>query len=319
MRARVTGGLVAALLAGAAGCAFRARPEDVEGAAALPAPARLTLGKVTTLDDEAFSRDRVHDGLLQPVTAERPVGFGIYFLAPYSAAKTPVLFVHGMAGSPLDFRRAVEALDPARYQAWVMCYPTGMRLAVVAQVLADQLASLHRRLGFSRLLVVAHSMGGLVSRAAVLRLMRAGQAGFVEALVTMSTPYGGQTAAGFGARDAPGVVPAWTDLAPGSEFLRSLEAPLSPALPFFLLFTFGNHGGERHFWDLARWFSLATFSGSNDDAVTLASELAPYVQGDAVRMFGYDVDHSSILVLPEALQRLTDPLGAAPGAAVGAR
>src|SRR5208282_3770140 len=98
-----------------------------------------------------------------------------------------------------------------------------------------------------------------------------GRADFIEKLITISAPYGGEESATLGAQHASGVVPAWTDLAPGSDFLRSLEEPLPRSVPFYLLFSYGTHGKERHFWQLFRWFTMASFSGSNDDAVTLAS------------------------------------------------
>ncbi len=292
-----------------AGCSFT---REIVGADVHPPAARLSVGQVTTLDDEAFSPERVHDGMMDPVDTPKPVGFGIYLLQPYDPGKIPVLFVHGIAASPRDFRAAVESLDASRYQPWVMSYPTGLRLPVVSEVLAEQLLALRDRFHVPRVVVVAHSMGGLVARAAVLKLVREQQADFVERLVTISTPYGGEDAATLGARHAYGMVPAWSDLAPGSDFLRALETPLPRTLPFYLLFSYGTHGEERHFWQLVRWFGLASLSGSNDDAVTLASQLAPRAQTDATRMLGYDADHVSILSLPEALQGLAGVLAERP-------
>ena len=274
------------------------------GADRLPDRSRLSIGVVTTLDDPAFSRDRIADGMRSPVDAADPVGFGLYLLQPYDPSKTPVVFVHGIGATARDFRPAIEALDRAQFQPWVMSYPTGMRLSVVAQVLAEGLTELRDRYAVSQVIVTAHSMGGLVARAAVLQLSREGQSAFIEALITLSTPYGGEGAAALGAHKVPGMVPSWIDLAPGSDFLRSLETPLPKSVPFYLLFSYGNNDGDRHFWNLARWFGLASLAGSNDGAVTLSSQLAPYAQENATQMFGFDVDHASIVALPEALQRL---------------
>ncbi len=324
VRARVEAALVAALLGCAGGWALGARADVAGGTAGLPPPSRLSLAKVTTLDDPTFARDRVRGGLFFPDAASDAVGFGIFFLQPYDPARIPVLFVHGMAGSPLDFRKAVAALDLACEQPWVFSYPTGLRLPVVARVLASQLGALHDRLRPARVLVVAHSMGGLVARAAILDLAAAGRADFVAGLVTISTPYGGQVAAGLGARQVPGLVPAWTDLAPGSAFLTSLRTPLPARLAFDLLFSYGSHGygsrgADRHFWDMARWFSLATVEDSNDGVVTLDSELQPWAQDQAAHLYGYDADHTSILVLPEALARLARLLADACPRVPGAR
>ncbi len=287
-----------------AGCSAA---REIAGADRVPARERLAVGVVTTLDEELFSRDRIHDGLVDPVDAPRPVGFGIFFLQPYDPRKIPVLFVHGISASPLDFRDALPALDLERYQPWVMSYPSGMRLAVVAEVLSEQLVELHERLHSRPVVVVAHSMGGLVSRAAILRLSREGRADLVQKFISISTPYGGQPTAALGVRHARQPVPAWTDLSPGSDFLRDLESPLPPTLPFYLIFSYGSHGYDehgdnRHFWDLARWFSVSLFAGSNDSSVTLSTQLALYAQRGATQTMGFDVDHVSILSLPDALE-----------------
>lgn len=101
---------------------------------------------------------------------------GLYMLEPYDASKIPVLMVHGLWSDPLtwmemfnDLRSFPEIRE--RYQFWFYLYPTGQPFWVSASRMRTDLEGLHRKLdpyGRNRLLnqmvLVGHSMGGLVSR-----------------------------------------------------------------------------------------------------------------------------------------------------------
>src|SRR5262249_61098840 len=96
--------------------------------------------------------------------------------------------------------------------------------------------SLYGQYRYPRMAVVAHSMGGLVARAFVNRVIAAndGRAEGLRLFLTMSTPWDGHAAAQSGVDRAPVVAPAWYDMAPGSPFQRSL-------LPTALPRTLGHH------------------------------------------------------------------------------
>ena len=94
----------------------------------------------------------------------KEVGGNIYFLDEYDAAKTPILFIHGAAGSPQDWKYFVEHLDGRRYQPWIFYYPSGASLDSMSYLLYWKLGNLQRRYHFNRLYQAAHSMGGLVAR-----------------------------------------------------------------------------------------------------------------------------------------------------------
>src|SRR5262249_49597624 len=143
----------------------------------------------------------------------------LYLLEPYDAARTPVLFVHGAGGTPRDWRYFIEHLDRARYQAWVYAYPSGLPLELSAAWLNDSVMALHVRHGMPRVIVVAHSMGGLVARRFVVLNAHAPGQDYITTLVTVSTPWNGVASAGFGVAYSPLVVPSWNDLAPDSDFL----------------------------------------------------------------------------------------------------
>ncbi|MEA3374413.1 MAG: hypothetical protein U9Q62_12080, partial [Campylobacterota bacterium] len=62
--------------------------------------ARRYLGQVTSLDADCFSQENVSKGLWQPYAFATEVPLGIFFLEKYDPNKKPVLFIHGISGSP---------------------------------------------------------------------------------------------------------------------------------------------------------------------------------------------------------------------------
>jgi pimeloyl-ACP methyl ester carboxylesterase len=257
----------------------------------------LRVGEVVTLDDARFGPDTASDGMWTPLAALRSTGAGIYFLEPYDPHRTPVLFVHGIAGSPRDFSTLIGRLDRARYQAWVFHYPSGFRLAQISRFLARGLGELWRSLGFRTVDVVAHSMGGLVSREAVLELGDdPGLRDAVGTFITLSSPIAGHYAAVWGLKFTPEPVPAWVDMDPESEFIHSLERPLPKSVPFHLLFSFRRGG-------------ISIIPYSSDSVVTLQSQIPLWAQREAVEMRGFDADHMEILQNEDAVKTVLRALG----------
>jgi len=260
----------------------------------------LNVGVVTTLDDARFSDDNARMGLWAPVEFLFDVGAGIYFLEPYDAHKTPVLFVHGADGSPANWTPVIEHLDRTRFQPWLAYYPTALPLELDASGLDRWMQRLYATYRFPRLIVVAHSMGGLVSRAFINHALQHSDSGVGDRLclfVTLSTPWGGDARAALGIEQAPAVAPSWLDMAPGSPFLQSLLAqPLPESLPHYLLFSYG--GGSR------------LRDEANDGVVTLASELDRRAQFDAVKVYGFNDGHMGILQDPQVTLLLNSLLAA---------
>ncbi|MBL8797464.1 MAG: alpha/beta fold hydrolase, partial [Planctomycetia bacterium] len=101
---------------------------------------------------------------------------GIYMLEPYQRGKIPVLMVHGLLSSPLTWAPMFNDLraDPElreRYQFWFYLYPTGPGYLQAAADLRHDLRALRQELdprgtdlALDHLVLVGHSMGGLVSR-----------------------------------------------------------------------------------------------------------------------------------------------------------
>jgi pimeloyl-ACP methyl ester carboxylesterase len=101
---------------------------------------------------------------------------GIYMPEPYQPGKIPVLLVHGLLSSPLTWAPLFNDLraDPRlreRFQFWVYFYPTGNPYLKTAADLRRALARLRDHLdpelkdpALDQMVLVGHSMGGLVSK-----------------------------------------------------------------------------------------------------------------------------------------------------------
>jgi pimeloyl-ACP methyl ester carboxylesterase len=260
---------------------------DLAGVDSRPLP--ISMGEQARLDEPMFDRAAGRQGLWAPSDFLSNVGGGIYMLQPYAADRLPVLFVHGAAGTPAEFTDLAEAVRETGYQPWVFFYPSGLRLERSAQMLADILRQMVEQHGFHRVAIVAHSMGGLVAREAVVQLQRAGPAVDVPTLVTLAAPWGGHESAAAGVRRAPAVVPSWIDMQVGSDFQRRLLAtPLPRGTEHVLLFAFRGNG--------------------NDGVVSLVSQLEPRAQAAAAGMRGYNETHASILTSPEVAREVVGVL-----------
>lgn len=253
---------------------------------------RTAVGEVVSITDPRFKMDVAEDSLWRPLDFVMNSQPGVYFLEPFDPRKVPVLFVHGINGSPANFSSLIEHLDRRRFQPWVYYYPSGVYLAAVADHLNQTMAKLELRYRFSRYAVVAHSMGGLVSRGFILRNART-SADRIPLYVTMSTPWEGHKAAELGVKYSPAKVRVWQDMVPGSEYQKSLFAsPLPAGMAHHLIFTFkGSASGE-----------------SADGVVTVASQMYPEAQRQAVRLYGFNDTHDGVLSNKEASALLNDLL-----------
>ncbi len=117
------------------------------------------------------------DGFFDP-GAWRDFG-GMTAGEPYDPGRIPVVLVHGLWSSPLTFAWLANEIrgDPelrARYQLWFYAYPTGTSLVLNAARFRSDLESFCRLVdpegddpATSELVVVGHSMGGLLAKSAV--------------------------------------------------------------------------------------------------------------------------------------------------------
>lgn len=126
--------------------------------------------QVTQSDLEKFT----YIGMFNPAGAEHKTG--LFMSHPYERGKIPVVLVHGLWSSPATWTRAINDLraDPEireRYQFWVYQYPTGNPFIHSAALLRQRIAEMRTAFdpdrtdpAFDQMVVVGHSMGGLISK-----------------------------------------------------------------------------------------------------------------------------------------------------------
>lgn len=252
----------------------------------------IAIGDVASLDETRFQSDVGGSGLWRPLDFLSGNTMGLYFTEPYDAKRIPIVFVYGIGGSPQDWRYFITHFDRTKYQLWFYHYPSGMRLDRVSGVLATSLRSLKQRHGFSQCYVVAHSMGGLVSRTAVTQAIAEEGTNFIPRFVSVSTPWGGHSAAESGIRHLKKPVPSWLDVRPGSNFLLKIySTPLPKGTTHDLIYGSIKDGP----------FYLKE---ENDGVVTVVSETDPRIKKSTSSFKHLFYDHVEILNQPETLTRV---------------
>jgi pimeloyl-ACP methyl ester carboxylesterase len=159
------------------------------------------------------------------------------WLAPRDPARiepgvTPVLFVHGIYCNAGVWHRLLDALRGAGTRN-LFCLNLTPPLAGIdrfAAQLAQRVEEVCKACGTQKVIVVAHSMGGLVARAWLARL---GDRSRLARLVTIGSPHRGSRLA----RLVPGRCAA--EMVPGSEWLVRLSAAEAgaAAIPAICIFS----------------------------------------------------------------------------------
>ena len=203
----------------------------------------------------------------------------VFSLEKFDPNKTMVIFVHGVAGTPRDFKYLVDGLDRNRYQPLFYFYPSGMPLQKLGSHLSGILRVLEESEYFhlKRAIVVAHSMGGLVALSALNELCTNDAPAYLKGYISFNSPYGGVETAKKAVENAPAVLAAWRDVAPGSPFLKKLyQGSAAKKIPFHLFF--GYKTGD-----------------SSDGTITLQSQLEHRIQFVSLKAHGFNASHVGIL------------------------
>lgn len=248
----------------------------------------IACGNVTSLKDPAFDVASGIKGLWAPLTAARLHGLGIYFLQPYLPAKVPVIFVHGIGGTPRIWEPLVRSLDKRRYQPWIYSYPSGLPIEDSAKALADLTHRLQRHHRFTKVHMVAHSMGGLVARRAVQMIHNEKHQNYVSSLTTISTPWNGVSSTVLGTLGLPVPIPCWFDLKPNGKFVGKILTDPLP-VPHLLIST----EKSRFRFALER---------RNDGSVSVDSQLDPRATSQATASLVIHEDHNSVLAAHETIE-----------------
>jgi pimeloyl-ACP methyl ester carboxylesterase len=236
-----------------------------------------------------FSEAAVMQGAWLPMNFVRDIGYGLYIDEPLVTDKPLLILVHGMTDSPLRWQALLKKLNHEGYQVLRFHYPTGMPLDSDAQVLAKMLERVMARTPNQRMIIIAHSMGGLVSRRAIQYLAADKKAASLDYFFSVATPWGGHQLATLGASQSPIVVPVWRDLAMNSPFLKQLYAQRLPTEINFDLF-YATAGGRE------------IFNEPNDGVVTVKSQLDERAKQDAKHIYAINSAHVAALLNADTIK-----------------
>jgi pimeloyl-ACP methyl ester carboxylesterase len=263
-----------------------------------------SFGEIFELGDARFGAESGKLGLWRPLDFVFEIHPGIYFTEAYDPKRIPVLFVHGMTGHPNEFEYLVEQLDDSNFQPWFYFYPSGASLGRIVIHLEQVVTQLKAQHGFQRLFIVAHSMGGLLSRGFIFANEEANADPLTPLFVSISTPWGGHAAAQAGVDRAPAVVDSWRDMAPDSAFQRELyyRDPDSKEQPRRL----PGHVSHHILFGYKR--DEASLGASSDGVITIASQLLPAAQDGVEEIYGIDATHAGILKAPATAEKLNEIL-----------
>lgn len=112
--------------------------------------------------------------LVHPGETKRP--HRLYLMEPYAPDRIPLIMVHGLFSTPLTWKEMTNELlgDPEirrRYQIWHYLYPTGLSFLTSAAEFREELEDVRKLLdpedhdyATHNLVVIGHSMGGLLTR-----------------------------------------------------------------------------------------------------------------------------------------------------------
>ncbi|MBK5965851.1 hypothetical protein CCR95_17635 [Thiocystis minor] len=100
----------------------------------------------------------------------------VVFLQPFAPDKIPVVLVHGLMSTPLMWAPLVKALLAderirTHFQFWFFFYPTGQPVPLSALQFREALDAVAHNHGHHKpMILVGHSMGGILSRAQISRM-----------------------------------------------------------------------------------------------------------------------------------------------------
>jgi len=147
-----------------------------------------------------------------------------FFVAPApgasaATAHTPVVFVHGYTGSASNWTTAIALFEAAGYSSnelYAFQYDWSASNKTSAQQLATYINQVRAQTGSSKVDIVNHSMGGLVTRWYVSEL---GGAANVSHVASLAGANHGTTAA-----LACTIYASCQEMVPGSSFIQTLTA-----------------------------------------------------------------------------------------------
>ncbi len=252
-------------------------------------------GAIRSLDDPIFDEKIATLGMYDPASFAEKVPISFYALEEDLGYKIPVVFVHGIGGSARAFLPIVNGLDRKRYKPWFFYYSSGADLEQLADLFYDIfLSGKIVRQNTMPMIIVAHSMGGLVVREAMNKYDDKSAENKVELFISIATPFGGHPAAATGEKHGLIVLPAWRDVNPHSKFIRYLyRKPLPDYVNHHLVYAYQNP-------------DVVKLSENSDGVVPLSSQLHPAAQMQSSEQFGFNSSHTAILEDDELISYILD-------------
>lgn len=150
-----------------------ASSDIVVGGQRVPLESDLSTPLAYFLNDPQLNQLATY-GLIRPDKTQELRG--LYMLQPYEPGKIPVIMVHGLWSSPLTWVEMFNDLRSQReiceaYQFWFYFYPTGQPFWNSATQMRGDLAQVRtvldparREAALDQIVLIGHSMGGLVSK-----------------------------------------------------------------------------------------------------------------------------------------------------------
>jgi len=254
--------------------------------------------RVVSWDEEQFSTETAIRGLWEPEWFEKEIGYGLYVLKEFNPTQKSILLVHGVNDSPRVFETLANAI-PADYQLLLFHYPSGFPLRHTSYELNKALDELIRRYQIPQLDIIAHSMGGLVSKGMIYQVDEAVRQR-MRLFISIASPFAGHAGAAAGIKAAGitgikwavAVAPSWRAMAPDSQYLRTISGlDLSQGPSHHLFFAFSHEAGGK--------------SEGDDGVVTVESQLTWSAQHNATAIYGIGDSHVGAVSNPCTLALLT--------------
>ncbi len=254
-------------------------------------------GAIRSLEDPLFSEQVARKGRFSVAEFLNEANGYFYAVSERNLRKTPILFIHGYGGTPRDFAYFIAHLDTARYDPWFFYYPGAQSISKTADIMYEIFFSNNIiELDGRRMIIIAHSMGGLVARQALNRYSANHRNHSPIDFFSLCTPYGGVAYAAAGAQQAPTPVPSWKDIGQNSPFIQALpKRALAGSIRFRLFFGYRDE-------------SIVRFFHNSDGVIQLKSQLHSPVQQQAAVVRGFDETHTSILSSSAAVNAIYNAL-----------
>jgi triacylglycerol esterase/lipase EstA (alpha/beta hydrolase family) len=250
-------------------------------------------GSIRWLDDPIFGQELSTLGMYEPAAFLERAPTNFYTLEEYLPYKVPVIFVHGMGGTVREFIQIIEKMDREYYVPWFFYYPSGRDLNQLAENFYNLFLSgkLVPNTG-PHMIIVAHSMGGLVVREALNLQQGSESENMVALYISIASPFGGHPDAASSVKHAPMVLQSWRDLDPNGQFINQLfRKPLPESVQHQLLYTYANPDTLK-------------LGENSDGVVPLYSQLLPVAQIQSSKNFGFNSSHTSVLKDTSAINHI---------------